>query len=108
MAQMMPKGGAVHTIRRKWLVTGITDDDVKEQSLDMETIENLINQADIVIAHNESFDRPMLEKRFAQFEVKPWGCSINSINWQEEGISSAKLDYILFKLGKFYEGALSH
>ena len=85
-------------------LTGLTDDDVKGQSLDTEAIENLFNQADIVIAHNASFDRPMLERRFAEFAQKPWGCSINSVNWQDEGVSSAKLDYILFKLGKFHEG----
>ncbi len=85
-------------------LTGITDDEVKDQSLDEAEVIRLIDAADFVIAHNAAFDRQMLERRFPQFVDKPWGCSVRSVNWQEEGIGSAKLDYILFKLGKFHEG----
>ncbi len=85
-------------------LTGITDEEVRNQSLDDVEVIRLIDAADFVIAHNAAFDRRMLERRFVQFTDKPWGCSVHSVNWQEEGIGSAKLDYILFKLGKFHEG----
>ncbi len=85
-------------------LTGITDEDVKNQKLNDDEIDKLVETADFVIAHNAGFDRPMLERRFPKFIGKPWGCSLNSVDWQEEGISSGKLDYILFKLGKFHEG----
>jgi len=85
-------------------LTGITDAELEGQSLDDKRIEQLIEQTDFVIAHNSGFDRPMLERRFPKFTQLPWGCSLKSVDWQSEGISSAKLDYILFKLGKFHEG----
>ncbi|MEH6475471.1 MAG: 3'-5' exonuclease [Sneathiella sp.] len=85
-------------------LTGIVDTDLNNQKLDDTEVNQLIARSDFVIAHNSSFDRPMLERRFPQFVDKPWGCSLQSVNWQDEGISSGKLDYILFKLGKFHEG----
>ncbi len=85
-------------------LTGITDKDLRNQKLNDVEVIRLIEEADFVIAHNAGFDRPMLERRFHQFASKAWGCSLNSVNWQEEGITSGKLDYILFKLGRFHEG----
>ncbi|MEH6405256.1 MAG: 3'-5' exonuclease [Sneathiella sp.] len=85
-------------------LTGITDADLKDQILDKAKIEILIEKSDFIIAHNSSFDRPMLERQFPQLAQLPWGCSLKSVDWKSEGIGSAKLDYILFKLGKFHEG----
>jgi DNA polymerase III subunit epsilon len=85
-------------------LTGITNEDLQHQNLDNDAVNRLVDQADFVIAHNASFDRPMLERRFPEFASKPWGCSLQSVNWQDEGIASGKLDYILYKLGKFHEG----
>lgn len=85
-------------------LTGITDADLKGQNLDEDKVKHLIKQSDFVIAHNSAFDRPMLERQFPGFIDLPWGCSFKSVDWQKEGIGSAKLDYILFKLGRFHEG----
>ena len=59
--------------------------------------------ANLVIAHNAAFDRCFLERRFALFIDKPWACSKGQVPWAEEGLGSAKLDYLLGRLGFFFD-----
>lgn len=84
-------------------VNGITDDMVAGLRLDDAAIENMVLDADILIAHNSQFDRAFLERRMPVFMNKPWGCSRMQINWEKEGIGSQKLDYIAYRFGFFYE-----
>lgn len=85
-------------------VTGITTADVAGQSIDWTHVEELVSLARFAIAHNAGFDRPLLEKQCAAFANIPWACSLNDIDWSANGIGSAKLDYIAYKLGFFFEG----
>ena len=85
-------------------ITGITDDMVKGQSLDLDEIRNLLNDAAIVIAHNAKFDRGFCENLDDSFKDISWACSIADINWNEEGIEGVKLEYLAYKYGFFYEG----
>jgi DNA polymerase-3 subunit epsilon len=86
-------------------ITGITDDMVRGQRIDDAAVQQEIARADIVIAHNASFDRRMLERRFPEFAKKHWGCSLNEVPWASFGCRGAKLDYLLFQLcGEFHLG----
>jgi len=85
-------------------ITGITDEMVKGRSINLDTVKNLLSDAVIVIAHNASFDRPFCENLLDEFKDFPWGCSIADINWQEEGMEGAKLEYLAYKYGFFFEG----
>ncbi len=85
-------------------VTGISDEMLKGQQLNEEEINHWLEKADLIIAHNAAFDRQMLERRLTAAHNSNWACTFNDINWQDEGISSLKLDYIAFKLGFFFEG----
>ena len=60
--------------------------------------------ANLIIAHNASFDRRFLERRFPGFIDKPWACSAGQVPWAEEGLGSRKLDYLLSRFGFFYDG----
>lgn len=82
---------------------GITDEMVAGKVIDDVKVEALVNQAAIVTCHNSNFDRKILEKRWPIFETKPFACSFKQVNWVEEGFGSAKLDYLLYKLGFHYE-----
>jgi DNA polymerase-3 subunit epsilon len=85
-------------------LTGLTDDIVKGQMIPAPLAESMIERASIVIAHNAGFDRLFLENFSKAFANKPWGCSIADIDWKGEGIASTKLDYLLFKLGWYFDG----
>lgn len=84
-------------------VHGITDDMVSGKHLDDVLIAKILDGASIVIAHNSKFDRVFLEKRLPIFEAFPWGCSYAQVDWDGEGFGSAKLEYIAYKFGFFYE-----
>lgn len=85
-------------------VHGISDADVAGAVVDEGLVCALVDSVHLVIAHNARFDRPMLEKHWPVFERKPWACSLNDLNWREEGMSAGKLDYLLLRQGWFHEG----
>ncbi len=84
-------------------ITGITDADVRGQSLDEATITQLLEGVDLVIAHNAGFDRPFVEQRLAAFAPLPWACSFTDIDWKAQGRQSAKLESLALELGWFYD-----
>lgn len=84
-------------------VHGITDEMVTGKRIDESSVEKFLEGVSLVVAHNSKFDRVFLEKRLPIFESLPWGCSFAQVNWSGEGIGSAKLDYIAFQYGYFYE-----
>ncbi len=86
------------------LVTGITNDMVINKKIDSKEVEKIINSSDLIIAHNASYDRPMVEQHWDCFKNISWACTFKSIDWLEEGFSSAKLELLGMNYGWFYEG----
>ena len=86
------------------LITGITNEMVLNKTIDSKSVEKIINETDLVIAHNASYDRPMVEQHWDCFKNVSWACTFRSINWLEEGFSSAKLELLGINYGWFYEG----
>lgn len=84
-------------------ITGITDDQLRGQRLDDNAVKAMAEPASLVIAHNAAFDRSFLERRFPLFVEKPWACSFTQVPWAEEGLGSAKLDYLLGQHGFFFD-----
>ena len=84
-------------------LTGITDNQLRSQNLDEHAVITLATPANLIIAHNAAFDRCFLERRFPLFIDKPWACSMGQVPWAEEGLGSAKLDYLLNRLGFFFD-----
>ena len=89
-----PEATAVH---------GITNDMVAGKRIDEASVERFLEGVSLVVAHNSKFDRAFMEKRLPIFESLPWGCSFAQVDWSEEGIGSAKLEYIAYKYGFFYD-----
>jgi DNA polymerase-3 subunit epsilon len=85
-------------------IHGISDAAVAGQSIDDARVRAIVEPAHLILAHNASFDRPMVEKLWPIFEQKHWACSFADIDWKAEGIGSAKLDYLLMKAGWFHDG----
>lgn len=85
-------------------ITGITDEMVKGQAIDDSLVTEWLADDPIVVAHKAAFDRPFFECRFPGLDRLRWACSIKDIPWKEYGAESSKLEYLLYKLGFFYEG----
>jgi DNA polymerase-3 subunit epsilon len=84
-------------------ITGIDDSMVQGQRIDDAAVTALVQQADLVVAHNAGFDRPFVEERFPVFTGKAWGCSFMGIDWKKEGSGSAKLEFLASERGWFYD-----
>jgi DNA polymerase-3 subunit epsilon len=84
-------------------LTGITDDMVKGQSLDMQAISNMLSDCVLVIAHNARFDRPFMETVSDEFKDKYWACSIADVSWAAEGFGSSKLEFLAYQFKFYYE-----
>lgn len=85
-------------------ITGITNEMVAGQVIDLSTVKNMLNESVLVIAHNAAFDRPFCEYLSDAFASIAWGCSCVEIPWRDEGIESRKLEYLVYQYGFFYEG----
>lgn len=84
-------------------LTGLSDAMLKGESFDVPAIEGFIQSADLIVAHNASFDRPFCEKISKAFVNKPWACSANEINWSALGYEGAKLVYLANSSGWFFD-----
>jgi DNA polymerase III subunit epsilon len=84
-------------------LTGLTDDKLSGKKLDDAGARRLIEDAHLVIAHNASYDRPMVERQLGAMH-KVWGCTYAMIDWHELGFNTAKLEVLSLFHG-FYFGA---
>lgn len=86
-------------------ITGITDADVFGEHIDAERVRDDFAAADVIIAHNAAFDRPIMERHFPKLVPlqSAWACSMNDIPWKKLGAPSVSLESIGLWAGYFYE-----
>ncbi len=84
-------------------VHGIRDEMVAGKRIDDARVAQMLADVAIVIAHNAGFDRPFVEERLPAFASLPWACSFAQIDWAAEQIPSAKLEYIAYVCGFFFD-----
>lgn len=85
-------------------LTGITDEMVAGQMIDLRQLRALVEPADLVIAHNAGFDWPFCEAFSPIFNGKAWACSVSEIDWSARGFEGTKLGYLIGQAGYFHEG----
>ncbi len=85
-------------------LTGLTDDMVRGQRIDLEAVHALVEPADLVIAHNAGFDRPFCEAFSDVFRHKAWACSVKEVDWGTRGYEGTKLGYLVGQSGFFHDG----
>lgn len=83
-------------------LTGIVDEQVRGKQIDDARVATLAGEADLVIAHNAGFDRPLVEKRFPLFKDLAWACSVSDVEWSRAGFRNRKLEYLAMRRGFFY------
>lgn len=77
--------------RQAYNVHGISKKDLKDKDFDYELIDKLIDEADILVAHNSKFDVRMLEPLFPQIVNCAWRCSVEQVDWPTK---NKKLDTV--------------
>ena len=84
-------------------ITGLTDQDLIGRRIDDRLATEIIGAADLVIAHNAAFDRPMIEKRLTGLPQLPWACSCREIDWAEAGFEGRSLGWLCAQAGWFFD-----
>lgn len=84
-------------------ITGIDDSMVRGQRINDARVAELVQAADLIVAHNAGFDRPFVEARLPVFATRAWNCSFAGIDWKAQGSGSAKLEFLAHERGWFYD-----
>ena len=84
-------------------ITGINDEMVRGQRIDDARVNEMVQAADLIVAHNAAFDRPFVEARLPIFASRAWNCSFAGIDWKAQGSGSAKLEFLAHERGWFYD-----
>ena len=77
---------------------------VAGQVIGIQALRELIDPADLIIAHNAGFDRPFCESFSSAFAGKAWACSVKEVNWPLRGFEGTKLAYLIGQAGYFHDG----
>ena len=80
-----PEAFAIHSI---------TDEQRRGMVVPPEMMDRL-KGADLVVAHNASFDRAMLRRTATWTNDLPWRCSVRQIKWRRENVSFVGLCSLL-------------
>jgi hypothetical protein len=72
---------------------------VAGKKIDKAKIEELIAQADVIISHNNGFDRPRFEKLFPSSRRRHWLCSLNGLPWLNFGFQETGFEYLCERHG---------
>ncbi|GAB1344991.1 3'-5' exonuclease [Gemmatimonas sp.] len=83
-----PESAAVH---------GITMERLVGQRHDDAAIAREWEAADLIVAHNSGFDRPLLDRRFPTLPARAWGCSYVDIPWRRAKYPSSSLGALLIE-----------
>lgn len=86
------------------MLTGLSDADLAGTTIDEEAAAEILNSADIIVAHNAAFDRPFVDRRLPAIGGKPWACSMAEIDWLELGFDGRALGHLVGQCGWFFEG----
>lgn len=86
-------------------ITGITNEELKGQSINVDEVDTLVKTVDIVVAHNAGFDRKVVERWMPVFATKPWACSQQDVPWRTEfDAVTERLEALAMMLcGVFYD-----
>ena len=93
----------IHIEEKITQITGITNEMVDGQEIDWNKVSEIVNQSDILLAHNAQFDRSFMDKYFPLSRDKIWACSIGDIDWLSLGFTKASLELLSIWHGFYYE-----
>ena len=85
------------------LLTGIENKMVDGKFIDWNEVDALFQGADIIIAHNASFDRAFIDRFSSNSPSKIWACSISDIDWLERGFTSSKQELLCYWHGFYFD-----
>jgi len=85
------------------LLTGIDNKMVEGESVDWDMVDGLLEEADLIVAHNAGFDRAFVDRYSSVSPNKIWACSISDIDWLGRGFTSSKQELLCYWHGFYFD-----
>ncbi len=85
------------------LLTGINNNMVDGEHIDWVQVNDLLEDADLIVAHNAGFDRAFLDRFSNISQKKIWVCSVFDIDWLNRGFSSSKQELLCYWHGFYFD-----
>ena len=85
------------------LINGITDEMVKGKSIDWSTVDAILQEVDIIVSHNASFDRGFMDRYSTISKNTVWACTIGDIDWLERGFTNTKQELLCHWHGFYFD-----
>ena len=85
------------------LLTGINNNMVDGEYIDWVQVNNLLEDADLIVAHNAGFDRAFLDRFSNISQNKIWVCSVFDIDWLNRGFLSSKQELLCYWHGFYFD-----
>lgn len=82
-------------------LTGLTDEDLAGQAIDDDMVLALLRRADLLIAHNASFEIAWLERHYPELRGAAWACSMRDVDWLVAGFDGRAQQHLLAQTGWF-------
>ena len=82
-------------------LTGLTDEMLRGQRIDVEAASALIGGSNLLVAHNAKFDRAFFEKTLPAARDAAWACSFAEVAWTEAGFASRALHCLACSYGVY-------
>ena len=86
------------------LVTRLDDEMLAGNSIDERAALSILNRAEIIVAHNASYDAPIMERRLPTLAGRAWACSVRELDWLRLGYDGAKLSHLVMQAGWYCDG----
>ena len=83
------------------MITGLAAQHLVGHSIPDASVEGMLSRADLLVAHNASFEIAWLEKRFPDLAGKAWACSMKDINRLKAGCDGRAQQHLLSQHGWF-------
>lgn len=83
-------------------LTGQSWATLRNKKIDIDQVAEILGGADIVIAHQASHDRRVLQKLLPGVAKLNWACTLKDVDWNSERISGRSLEVIALQYGAFY------
>lgn len=80
-------------------ITGLTNEMLAGQRIDLETATTMIAGTDVVVAHNAAFDRPFVDLLLPSLGSAAWACSMCEVDWRAEGFEGRALNHLVYQAG---------
>tara|TARA_R110002072_G_scaffold302681_1_gene487275 strand:+ start:27314 stop:28204 length:891 start_codon:yes stop_codon:yes gene_type:complete len=83
------------------MLTGLANQHLTGHAIPDAFVAGMLDRADVLVAHNCSFEISWLERRYPSIAGKPWACSMRDIPWLRLGLDGRAQTALLMQHGWF-------